>query len=116
VTDAAAGPWSACGFASRVGRAVSGLLSRLLSDVYLRWALAFVLLALVLRIIWVVTVNPYPLDGRFDDTQFYDSSAKALAEGRGYLNFEEKPTARWPIGYSGLIAPSTSSLRQRAGP
>jgi 4-amino-4-deoxy-L-arabinose transferase-like glycosyltransferase len=52
----------------------------------------------------VAAVNPNPLDGRFDDTAFYDASAKALAEGRGYINFEQAPTARWPIGYPGLVA------------
>lgn len=92
------------GPASWAGRLASGALSRLWSDVHLRWALAFVLLALVLRVAWVATVNPDPLDGRFDDTQFYDASAKALAEGKGYVNFEQEQTARWPIGYSGLVA------------
>ncbi len=100
-------------------RCVGALLSRLRSDVYLRWALAIFLLALALRIAWVATVTPDPQDGRFDDSVFYDASAKALAEGRGYLNFEsakalidgedpatiqEAPTARWPIGYPGLVA------------
>ena len=82
----------------------SAVLSRLRADAYLRWALLFVLLALALRVAWVATVDPYPLDGRFDDTEFYDASAKALADGKGYLNFEQQPTARWPVGYSGLVA------------
>jgi 4-amino-4-deoxy-L-arabinose transferase-like glycosyltransferase len=80
------------------------LLSRLWADVHLRWLVALVLVALALRIAWVATVTPDPLDGRFDDTVFYDRSAKALADGEGYINFEQKPTARWPIGYSGLVA------------
>lgn len=92
------------GLASRAARLAPGALSRLWSDVHLRWALAFVLLALVLRVTWVATIDPDPLDGRFDDTEFYDASAKALAEGKGYVNFEQEPTARWPIGYSGLVA------------
>ena len=66
--------------------------------------LALFLLALVLRGAWVAAINPDPLDGRFDDTLFYDRSATALADGKGYINFEKKPTARWPIGYSGLVA------------
>jgi 4-amino-4-deoxy-L-arabinose transferase-like glycosyltransferase len=86
------------------GRQAFALLSRLWADVHLRWVLAFFLLALVLRGAWVAAVNPDPLDGRFDDTVFYDRSAKALADGKGYINFEKKPTARWPIGYSGLVA------------
>jgi 4-amino-4-deoxy-L-arabinose transferase-like glycosyltransferase len=86
------------------GRQPLALLSRLWADVHLRWVLALVLLALALRIAWVATVRPDPLDGRFDDTLFYDRSAQALADGEGYINFEQKPTARWPIGYSGLVA------------
>jgi len=87
------------------GRQAFPLLSRLWADVHLRWLLALVLLALVLRGAWVATINPDPLDGRFDDTVFYDRSAKGLADGKGYINFAKKPTARWPIGYSGLVAP-----------
>ena len=85
-------------------RKALALLSRLWTDAHLRWVLALFLLALVLRGAWVATINPNPLDGRFDDTLFYDKSAEALAEGKGYINFEKKPTARWPIGYSGLVA------------
>jgi 4-amino-4-deoxy-L-arabinose transferase-like glycosyltransferase len=86
------------------GRQAFALLSRLWADVHLRWVLALFLLALVLRGAWVATINPDPLDGRFDDTMFYDASAKALAEGKGYINLEGKPTAHWPIGYSGVVA------------
>jgi 4-amino-4-deoxy-L-arabinose transferase-like glycosyltransferase len=86
------------------GRPAFGLLSRLWANVHLRWVLALFLLALVLRGAWVATINPDPTDGRFDDTLFYDRSAKALADGEGYINFDQEPTARWPIGYSGLVA------------
>ena len=92
------------GLVCRTGRPPFVLLSRLWADAHLRWVLAFFLLALILRVAWVAAVNPDPLDGRFDDTVFYDRSAKALADGKGYINFEQKPTARWPIGYSGLVA------------
>jgi len=92
------------GLVCRMGRQTAVLLRRLWTDVHLRWVLALVLLALALRVAWVATVRPDPLDGRFDDTVFYDRSAQALADGEGYINFEEKPTARWPIGYSGLVA------------
>jgi len=92
------------GLVSRTGRQALALPSRLWSDVHLRWVLAFFLLALVLRVGWVAAANPDPMDGRFDDTLFYDASAKALAEGKGYINFLDTPTARWPIGYSGLVA------------
>jgi 4-amino-4-deoxy-L-arabinose transferase-like glycosyltransferase len=86
------------------GRQSFALLSRLWTDAHFRWLLALFLLALVLRGAWVAAINPDPLDGRFDDTLFYDRSATALADGKGYINFEKKPTARWPIGYSGLVA------------
>ncbi len=92
------------GAAVRVRRQASVLLSRLWADTHLRWLMAFLVLGLVLRVTWVATINPDPLDGRFDDTKFYDASAKALAEGKGYINFEQKPTARWPIGYSATVA------------
>jgi 4-amino-4-deoxy-L-arabinose transferase-like glycosyltransferase len=85
-------------------RKALALLSRLWTDAHLRWVLALVLLALALRIAWVAAVNPDPLDGRFDDTLVYDRSAEALAEGKGYINLEGKPTAHWPIGYSGVVA------------
>jgi 4-amino-4-deoxy-L-arabinose transferase-like glycosyltransferase len=107
--DGQAGParsdaTTATGTQALPGRPAFALLTRLWTDVHLRWLLALFLLALVLRGVWVVTVNPDPLDGRFDDTLFYDRSATALAEGKGYINFEQKPTARWPIGYSALVA------------
>jgi 4-amino-4-deoxy-L-arabinose transferase-like glycosyltransferase len=92
------------GLAPRTGWQAFVPLSRLWADVHLRWLMAFLLLALILRIAWVAAINPDPLDGRFDDSVFYDGSAKALADGKGYLNFSEKPTARWPIGYSGVVA------------
>jgi hypothetical protein len=42
------------------------------------------LLAVVLRVLWVALVTPEPTDGRRDDTLFYDFAAKALADGEGY--------------------------------
>jgi 4-amino-4-deoxy-L-arabinose transferase-like glycosyltransferase len=92
------------GLASRTGWQAFVPLSRLWADVHLRWLMAFLLLSLILRIAWVITVNPDPSDGRFDDAVFYDGSAKALANGEGYVNFDRKPTARWPIGYPGVVA------------
>ena len=79
-------------------------LARAWADRYLRWALALSFAALVLRALWVLYANPDPLDGRFDDTVFYDASARALANGKGFISFAQKPTAQWPIGYPGLIA------------
>ena len=35
----------------------------------------------------------------------YDSEAYALAEGDGYVDFDGKPTAHWPPGYSLALTP-----------
>lgn len=64
-----------------------------------------VLLAVVLRIAWVVYVNVDPMDGRFDDSAFYDGFARSLAENRGYLNrLSGEPSANWPPAYSALLS------------
>ena len=45
------------------------------------------LVALALRIAWVVCVHPDPvLDGRFDDTAWYRVAAHYVANGDGYVN------------------------------
>ena len=57
-------------------------------------------IALVLRLIWVLSVHPNPIDGRFDDTAWYRSAAHYFANGDGYVNpFTGTPTAAWPPGY-----------------
>ena len=35
---------------------------------------------------------------------WYDLSGRAIAEGAGYVYFDGKPTAAWPIGYPALVA------------
>ncbi len=56
--------------------------------------------ALAVRVVWLAYVHPNPLDGRFDDTVWYRSSAHFLALGKGYVNpFVGTPTAAWPPGY-----------------
>ena len=43
-------------------------------------------------------------DGRFDDTAWYDGSARSIAEGQGYVFYDGEPTAAWPVGYPAFLA------------
>jgi 4-amino-4-deoxy-L-arabinose transferase-like glycosyltransferase len=80
------------------------------------WALAIFVVAFALRLSLVAYINPSPRDHRFDDSVFYDSTARALADGRGYIwdptiwyladdtpvypgERDTAPTALWPPGY-----------------
>ncbi len=65
---------------------------------------ALFLLALGLRLAWIAYVDPSPRDGRFDDSAWYDNSAKNIASGKGYLFFDNAPTAAWPVGYPAFVA------------
>lgn len=57
--------------------------------------------ALVLRVAWVIWIHPDPvLEGRFDDTAWYRVAAHYFANGDGYVNpYTGTPTAAWPPGY-----------------
>jgi 4-amino-4-deoxy-L-arabinose transferase-like glycosyltransferase len=65
---------------------------------------ALFLLALALRLAWIAYVDPSPRDGRFDDTSWYDGSARTIADGQGYVFYDGAPTAAWPIGYPAFLA------------
>jgi hypothetical protein len=41
------------------------------------------LLALSIRIVWIIFAHPDPTDGRFDDTAWYYSAAHFFANGDG---------------------------------
>ena len=84
---------------------------------HVRWLIGILLVALVLRVFWVATVQPDPRDGRFDDSVFYYNSGLLLAEGEGYVfpfdnafcqfGFrcdEPAPTAIWSPGYPLTLA------------
>ena len=43
------------------------------------------LVALVVRVVWVSNVQPDPRDGRFDDSVWYYGTASHLADGDGYV-------------------------------
>jgi 4-amino-4-deoxy-L-arabinose transferase-like glycosyltransferase len=110
------------------------LLSRLLSvdwlaalrdlwaRTHVRWLVGILLVALVLRVFWVASVQPDPRDGRFDDTVWFYNTGQLLADGEGYripseafcktaklMSLEEgcderAPTARWSPGYPLVLA------------
>ena len=48
-----------------------------------RWLIAVVAIAFIVRLVTVIAVHPDPRDGRFDDSVFYDSAARHLADGDG---------------------------------
>jgi 4-amino-4-deoxy-L-arabinose transferase-like glycosyltransferase len=59
-------------------------------------------LAFALRLAWVLVTQWHPL---FDDDAFrYDFTARALANGQGYVHLTGDPTAFWPPGYPVLLA------------
>ena len=86
-----------------------------------RWLLAIFALAFVVRIVAVAYVHPNPRDGRYDDSVWYDTTARHLAAGDGYVfdptvwktadgariypNEDQlSPTALWPPGYPATLA------------
>ncbi|MHB8375765.1 MAG: ArnT family glycosyltransferase [Dehalococcoidia bacterium] len=86
-----------------------------------RWIIAIFLFALVVRLALVAYVHPSPRDGRFDDSVFYDSAARHLAAGDGYVfdpavwkapdgapiypgQHDLTATALWPPGYPATLA------------
>jgi 4-amino-4-deoxy-L-arabinose transferase-like glycosyltransferase len=72
---------------------------------HILWLSGILLVALVLRIVWVSAVQPDPRDGRFDDSVWYHNSARLLADGHGYVNYTAlSPTALWAPGYPLVLA------------
>ena len=60
--------------------------------------------AFAIRATWIHFFDPSPRDGRFDDSMWYDFSARNIAGGAGYVYFDGKPTAAWPVGYPAFVA------------
>ncbi|MGD0766151.1 MAG: glycosyltransferase family 39 protein, partial [Dehalococcoidia bacterium] len=60
-------------------------------------------LAFAIRLSWVASVREMP-DKAMADPLFYDSAARMLAAGKGYLHLNGVPTAEWPPGYPLLLA------------
>ncbi len=59
-------------------------------------------LALALRLAWALITRWHPM--YYDDAYFYDFTARALANGRGYIQPTGDPTANWPPGYPVVLA------------
>ena len=68
------------------------------------------LLAFTVRICWIAFSgwNPTPDDDAFR----YDFTARALADGLGYIHLNGEPTAFWPPGYPLLLAGAFSLFGQ----
>lgn len=75
-----------------------------------RWLIALFALALAVRLIAVAYVHPDPRDGRFDDSVWYDTAARHLAAGDGYV-FD--PTV-WVTADGTRIFPGEDSLTDTA--
>ena len=86
-----------------------------------RAALVILVVALGVRLIAVAVIQPNPRDGRFDDSVWYDSAARHIAAGDGYVfdptvwyapdgsslfpgETDLAPTALWPPGYPVTLA------------
>ena len=67
-----------------------------------RWMVVLFLLALGLRVAFVLAVHRESLG--FNDTLFYHSSATQMADGNGYADLNGAPTARWPPAYTFLLS------------
>jgi 4-amino-4-deoxy-L-arabinose transferase-like glycosyltransferase len=110
----AAAPW-------RGGDAMTARLARWLRTPDARWLLSIFALAFVVRLLAVAYVQPSPRDGRYDDSVWYDTTARHLAAGDGYVfdptvwktadgsriypdENQTSPTALWPPGYPLTLA------------
>jgi 4-amino-4-deoxy-L-arabinose transferase-like glycosyltransferase len=72
---------------------------------HLRWLAGILLVALVLRVLWVAVVQPDPRDGRTDDTWVYYTVSRTLADGDGYVDIvEQLPTASVLPGYPAILS------------
>jgi 4-amino-4-deoxy-L-arabinose transferase-like glycosyltransferase len=68
----------------------------------LRMALAIGLLALTLRVIWVLSVERHGF--AFNDALFYDLIGQQLASGKGFTLQSGAPTAAWPPVYPFVLS------------
>ncbi len=92
---------------------------------HLLWLGGILIVALIVRVVWVSNVQPDPRDGRFDDSVWYYGAGKHLADGDGYVypldtfcaqrtdeacegrwepGQKLEPTALWAPGYPMLLA------------
>lgn len=59
-------------------------------------------IALTIRLWWVLVADRKGFG--FNDSYFYDHSARMMLRGFGYVGLDMYSTARWPPGYSTLLA------------
>jgi 4-amino-4-deoxy-L-arabinose transferase-like glycosyltransferase len=69
------------------------------------WVVLIFLLALVLRLAWSFYADTDPRKVWRYDMTIYDYQAVQLADGNGYIDFWDKPSAHWPPGYPMALAP-----------
>jgi 4-amino-4-deoxy-L-arabinose transferase-like glycosyltransferase len=70
------------------------------------WISAIVVLAFILRLVWVLYAEADPLDGRLDDSVFYHLLASSLADGGPFSSpYTFLPTAQWRPGYVFFLTP-----------
>ena len=63
-----------------------------------------VALAVAVRVAWIAYANVNPLDGRFDDSVFYFTSAASLARDFTFRDNFGRYSAHWPPGYPLAVA------------
>lgn len=66
------------------------------------WLSLILAAAFALRLAWIAFSDWQPISG--DDAFRYDFTARALLDGRGYIQLNGTPTAFWPPGYPLLLA------------
>jgi len=69
------------------------------------WLILIFLLALVLRLAWSFYADTDPRKVWRYDMTIYDYQAVQLADGNGYIDYWDKPSAHWPPGYPMALAP-----------
>jgi 4-amino-4-deoxy-L-arabinose transferase-like glycosyltransferase len=67
-----------------------------------RWLTAIALLALALRVVWVLYAARQPQ--QLHDPLFYALYGERIARGYGYTTISDEPTAYYPIGYPAMLA------------
>lgn len=81
---------------------MSSWLERLAARPDARFVVAITGIALLLRLILIITVER---DGfAFNDMFFYHSVASMLADGKGFNTLDGRPFAQWPPGYPLLLS------------
>lgn len=69
------------------------------------WLATAVIVAVVLRIAWVVYIDVDPNDGRFADSTFFHNAGHLLASTGTYIDpYSLQSTAQWPPGYPAALA------------